>query len=203
MKVKECFPEKASIEACIEAAQQPETGDLFQSEWAFTEAVQEGLQKRLWKPTEVTRTSINDQVMELVFIFMTPEEFAGKFLQAPKDITEVRKGTLQDVCRLGSLEGIILRPDPVIDVEIDLKDFLRQADENNGKIRVSMDNSIWAYRRLIVRSQVGCQKSYCVMDGEAECRPEQHKHMWEWLIQDECGKRVQHHWIQLSDGDGA
>jgi hypothetical protein len=84
-----------------------------------------------------------------------------------------------------------------------LKDFLRQADENNGKVRVPMDNSIWAYRRLIVRSQVGCQKSYCVMDGEAECRPEQHKHIWEWRIQDEPGKRVQDQRIQLSDGDDA
>ena len=188
------------IDAAIARSTDPGGGQLFQSEWDHTEAVMEGERDKLWKPTTIEKVWGSSQVLELVFTFMTTTEFAAKFSAPVGSITEARKGQLIDVARNFGIDGVLLRPDPVLSVELDIKALLNQAGENDGKVKLAIDNSIWAYRRLIVQTTMGVGRRYTVMGPEDEFRSAQAENTWEFMVNEDSGNRIQDHLApQLTD----
>ena len=192
MQVKDAFIEEGSMENCIDKAEDNGGQNAFQSEWEFTEGVIDGSNTKLWKPSQVLKLTGNDQCLELTILFVTEYEYSNFFLASSDKITECRRGTLTDFNEQ-SLQGIVLRPNPTKDIELDLRSLLQKGvDPSEQVIKLKLANSENAFRRLVLRRYLGCQRQYFVMTPESEVRAAQADHTWKWVTSDHMGKdRVQ------------
>ena len=191
IKVKEAFLELTDIDDAIEQTSKDSGKNTVNSEWMFCERVADGLQAKLWKPSLVMRNNTNDQVMEMTYIFLTEGEYQTFFFADCSKINESRKGTLLDF-NDKEMKGVLLKPSPTIKAQIDLRALLNPDLPPNDRIaHFELDNSINAFRRIILRKGQGALKSTYSMTPETEIRESQAERTYKWLVEDEQSKRLQ------------
>ena len=90
------------------------------------------------------------------------------------------------------LPGVMLRPNPTQTLTIDLRQLLDAGIEpQDKKITVEMDNSVNAFRRLVLRRGQGSERTTSKMSSEDEVRAVQAEMTWKWLVSDQGKQRFQ------------
>ena len=87
------------------------------------------------------------------------------------------------------MAGVVLKPNPVIDIQLDLRSLFDEGlDPAERIITLKMDNSVNAFRRIVLRRTIGAGKDYFTMTPETEVRATQADNTFRWLVKDQNGK---------------
>jgi hypothetical protein len=160
----------------------------------------------LWKPNRIFGKIESCLDVEQIFIFLTELEFNIKFKLTIKDVPECRRGTLTEFHPFQELEGVLLKPDAEVKAVLSVKKLAEMLEQyasekkkgtptkdmsDQEEVILSIDNSINAYRRLIVRSRIGSVKERLLMQPEDELREKQADATWKWVCNEDGCKRPQ------------
>ena len=184
MVVKDAFPDIESMEVAISKASEDKGENTFQSEWSFSEAVHDGVQQKLWKPSSVFKEVTNEWSMEMTYIFLTESEFSTYFLAQADKITDTRRGSLLDFNEQ-TFKGVMLKPSPTPNAVVDVRSLLDQGlDPSKQVITLELDNSINACRRIILRRGQGARRQTAIITPGTQIRQAQAEVTFKWLAQE-------------------
>lgn len=156
--------------------------------WDRASRVADRSAPRTFPSSEIHKHVENNMELECYVLFLTPEEYTAHFEIQPSEVEQkfICWAKLTDVM-LGSQktpsEGILLRPDPYTTLTLNISDL------NPGEVRISLDNSIWAFRKVRITRKLGYHHNEEVLSKATEFLSKQAPNIMSFLAQDECNNR--------------
>ena len=123
-----------------------------------------------------------------MLLFVDEGQYATYFQASSDKIVECRRGSIIDFNEQ-PLAGVVLKPNPIIDIQLDLRSLFDEGlDPAERIITLKMDNSVNAFRRIVLRRTIGAGKDYFTMTPETEVRATQADNTFRWLVKGQNGK---------------